>query len=155
MALTVVMVMSAFAVPAAAGQENGRKRRNVSTTEIQHLDAEVQVIAGQPVITVETKRGYVDIPFALSDVFLVDGQTIPFQLQGDGVVVPTEDGSVVVPLKEFEVVVANGQAMLVAEVNPLPVIVITGAKIFGGAVLVGAGTHLGARIIDAIWPPRR
>ncbi|MBT9147620.1 MAG: hypothetical protein DDT32_01382 [Syntrophomonadaceae bacterium] len=73
------------------------------------FDAEVRVIAGQPVITVETKRGHVDIPFALSEVFLVDGQTIPLQLQGDGVVVPTQNGFVVVPLEEFEVVVVYAE----------------------------------------------
>ncbi len=126
--LTVTLLVSVFVTPVAAGQENGRERRNVPIPEIQYLDAEVQVIAGQPVIVVENEEGYVHVPFALSGDVLV---------QGNGVVVQTEDGSVVVPLEEFEVVGANGQAMLVAEVNALIVV-----PILVGA-LGGAGTMAG------------
>ncbi|MBT9161307.1 MAG: hypothetical protein DDT26_02612 [Dehalococcoidia bacterium] len=115
------------------------------------------MIAGQPVIVVETKRGYVDIPFALSKVFLVDGQTIPLQLQGDGVVLPTEDGFVVVPLEEFEVVAANGQVMLLAEVNAIFTIALAflvakyGAKALGGkAAAAGVGAVGGAVVDHAI-----
>ncbi|MFW0861126.1 MAG: hypothetical protein AAGT88_03345 [Dethiobacter sp.] len=48
--LTVVLLFSVSVTPVAARQENGRGRRNVPTPEIRYLDAEVRVVAGQPVL---------------------------------------------------------------------------------------------------------
>ncbi|MFW0861686.1 MAG: hypothetical protein AAGT88_06320 [Dethiobacter sp.] len=118
--------MSVFVTPAAAGQESGGKRRNVPTPEIQHLDAEVKIINGQPVIIIETEEGYLNVPFALSGDVLV---------QGNGVVVQTEDGFVVVPLEDFEVAVVDGEVVLVAEVNPKHILWGAGIGAVGGAGL--------------------
>ena len=112
MVLTIVMVMSAFAVPAAAGQENGAGRRNVTAPEIQYLDAEVRVIDGQPVLRYETEDGYADIPFEIPAYALsADGQKVAVERQGDAILLPTEDGFEAVPLKDFSVVMMNGQIM--------------------------------------------
>ncbi|MBT9140628.1 MAG: hypothetical protein DDT30_01206 [Dehalococcoidia bacterium] len=102
-------------------------------------------------ITVETKRGHVDIPFALPGDVLV---------QGNGVVVQTEDGSVVVPLKEFEVVVANGQVMLVGKANPfltklvaaVVVVVVVAVLSFTRSCASRVGENIGNRIISPVTP---
>jgi len=47
MLLTVVLLMSAFLTPVAAGQGNGRGQEKQSEQKIQYLDAEVQIIDGQ------------------------------------------------------------------------------------------------------------
>ncbi|MBT9148196.1 MAG: hypothetical protein DDT32_01966 [Syntrophomonadaceae bacterium] len=144
--LTVILLVSVSVTSVAAGQGYGREQRNVPTPEIQHLDAEVRVIAGQPVIVVENEGGYVHIPFALSGDVLV---------QGNGVVVQTEDGSVVVPLEEFEVVVVGGgQLALVAEGNPIFTLIFfavgakLGAKYF--PVLAGVKANTASKKAGAL-----
>jgi len=125
--LVMVLIVSTFATPVAArrggGQGEGRQTKSV--------DAEVRMLNGQLVIVVETREGYVSIPVSLSEGVSVNGRIIPLALQGNGVVVPTEDGPIVVPIEEFEVIVAGGQVFLVAEVNPI----ITAALFFLGAKL--------------------
>lgn len=114
--LTVVMLMSAFVTPVAAGQGNGRGQER----QIQYLDAEVQVINGQPVLRYETKDGYADIPFDLPAYAIsAEGQKVAVERQGNAILLPTEDGFEAVPLKDFSVAMMNGQIMLLAEVNPL------------------------------------
>ncbi|GEM_PF-5633410 len=118
--LTVVMVMSAFAVPVAAGQENGAGRRNVAVTEIQCFDAEVRVIDGQLVIVAETNNGNIrHVPVQLPQTIWLDGELQPLVVEAGAVVVPTEDGPVIVPLEEFDVGMVNRQVVSVAEVNPV------------------------------------
>ncbi len=80
----------------------------------------------------------------LSGDVLVDGRAVPVRLQGNGLVVPTEGGPMVVALEEFELVVVDGkQLVLVAEVNPLFTI--------GLALLVAkyGATHLGGKAAAA------
>ncbi|MFW0861688.1 MAG: hypothetical protein AAGT88_06330 [Dethiobacter sp.] len=104
--------------PAAAGQENGKERRNVSTPEIQHLDAEVQVIAGQPVLQYQTGEGYAEIPFEWPTYAIsADGQRVPVERQGESILLPAEGGSVAVLLNDFCVVMVAGHIKLLAEVN--------------------------------------
>ncbi len=124
--LTVILLASVSVTSVDARQEGGRGRRNVLTPTMQYIDAEVKVINGQPVIVVETKKGYVNVPFALSGDVLV---------QGNGVVVQTEDGFVVVPLEDFEVAVVDGEVVLVAEVNPKHILWGAGIGAVGGAGL--------------------
>jgi len=45
--LTVVLLMSAFVTPVAAGQGNGRGQERQNEQQIQYIDAEVQIIDGQ------------------------------------------------------------------------------------------------------------
>ena len=47
MLLTVVLLMSAFLTPVAAGQRNGRGQERQNEQQIQYIDAEVQIIDGQ------------------------------------------------------------------------------------------------------------
>ncbi|MBT9173736.1 MAG: hypothetical protein DDT21_02141 [Syntrophomonadaceae bacterium] len=124
--LTVILLMSVFVAPVAAGRENGRGRGEErgrgrqSARQIQYLDAEVRVIDGQPVLRYETEDGYADIPFDLPAYAIsADGQKVAVERQGDAILLPTEDGFEAVPLKDFSVVMMNGQIMLLAEVNPI------------------------------------
>jgi len=120
MLLTVVMLMSAFVTPVAAGQRNGRGQERQNEQQIQYIDAEVQVIDGQPVLRYETEDGYADIPFEIPAYALsADGQKVAVQRQGDAILLPTEDGFEAVPLKDFSVVMMNGQIMLLVEANPI------------------------------------
>ncbi|MBS3887571.1 MAG: hypothetical protein KGZ56_11010 [Dethiobacter sp.] len=120
MLLTVVLLMSAFLTPVAAGQRNGRGQERQNEQQIQYIDAEVQVIDGQPVLRYETEEGYADIPFAVPAYALsVDGQKVAVERQGDAILLPTEDGFEAVPFKDFSVAMMNGQIMLLAEVNPI------------------------------------
>ena len=69
----------------------------------------------------ETNEGYEKIPFSMSDLggyAYADGQKVPFKTQGNNILVPTEEGLVAVPIEEFDVVMVDGQVMLVAEENP-------------------------------------
>ena len=142
--LTVVMLMSAFVTPVAAGQGNGRGQERKSESQIQYLDAEVQVIDGQPVLRYETEDGYVDIPFEIPAYALsADGQKVAVERQGDAILLPTEDGFEAVPLKDFSVVMINGQIMLLAEVNApwlIPVVLIAARVILGGLVVIVGGS---------------
>mgnify|MGYP004702530357 CR=1 FL=1 len=123
MLLTVVLLMSAFVTPVAAGRGSGRgqeRGQGRQGEQIQYLDAEVRVIDGQPVLRYEAEDGYADIPFDLpAYVISADGQRVAVQRHGDAILLPTEDGFEAVPLKDFSVVMMNGQIMLLAEVNPI------------------------------------
>lgn len=141
MVLAVTMVMSAFAVPAAAGQgdggdrgeERGREKQDVS--HIRYLDAEVRVIGGQPLIVGD---GNVTLlPVRFPETVLVDGQAVPLVVRNGAVVVPTEDGPVAVPVSDFDVATVDGQVMFVAEENPL--IFIAAGAILGGMAGIGTG----------------
>ncbi|MCL0101020.1 hypothetical protein M1N80_04400, partial [Peptococcaceae bacterium] len=58
--------------------------------------------------------------FSMSDLggyAYANGQKVPLRTQGNNILVPTEEGLVAVPIEEFDVVMVDGQVMLVAEVN--------------------------------------
>jgi len=160
--LTVVLLLTVFVTPVAArqrgDQEESQGRGRQNAREIQYLDAEVQLINGQPVLWYETEEGYVNIPFdmpsyALSD----DGQELPLKRQDDAILLPTEDGLEAVLLKDFSVAMMNGQIVLLAEVNPvlkIPIAIIAGAKIviikgLSAAGLVGftVSTHFAIQFL--------
>jgi hypothetical protein len=148
MLLTVVLLMSAFVTPVAAGQGNGRGQERQNEQQIQYIDAEVQVIDGQPVIKVEARDGNAThIPVQLPGTILVDSQIVPLVVRNGAVVIPTEDGPVAVPVPDFDVVVVDGQVALITEVNPAPII-----KLIAKGIVTGAAANIGSRIIDAIWP---
>jgi hypothetical protein len=110
----LALLVPVFMVPAAAVQAQEKYQRE----EVVYLDAEVRVINGQPVIMVETEAGYESIPFELpSYLHGADGQKAALEMQGNSVVLPTEDGPVAVPIEDFCVVVVDGQVALMAEVN--------------------------------------
>ncbi len=140
MLFTVVPGMTATAYAESADSEEG----------IVYLDAEIQVIDGQPMIVAETRAGYVNVPFVLSGDVLV---------QGNRVVVPTEEGIVVVPIEDFCVVMVDGQVALAAAVNPIFLIPIavgalagagTAAGIIAAAKSVGVITAVTAKTV--FWP---
>ena len=54
----------------------------------------------------------------LGDYAYADGQKVPLKTQGNNILVPTEEGLVAVPIEEFDVVMVDGQVMLLAEENP-------------------------------------
>ncbi len=139
--LTVTLMMLFFVTPVAArqGDNQGRGQDRQTARHIRYLDAEVKVINGQPVIVVETKKGYVNVPLVLSGEVFVDGRAVPARLQGNGLVVPTEDGDMVVPLEEFEPVVVGGQMVLVAEENPIILLFIFAGAVAGGVAGGAAG----------------
>jgi hypothetical protein len=156
--LTVVIVMSAFAVPAAAGQENNRgrgeerSRGRQNAQQIQYLDAEVQMINGQPVIAIETRDGNVTrVPFQLPQTILVDGKLQPIVTQGGAVVFSTEDGSGAVHLEDFDVVMADGQLILLTEANPLILIPIAFYGLAGAAAGGGLAALFGASKKAIAW----
>jgi hypothetical protein len=151
--LTVVLLMSAFATPVAAGRENGRgqergqERQNAQ--QVQYLDAEVLVIDGQPLLRYEIEDGYADIPFEIPAYALsVDGQKVAVERQGDAILLPTEDGFEAVPLKDFSVVMMNGQIMLLAEVNPIWKLVPIAVGLAFKAKLISALSAVGIRIVS-------
>lgn len=152
MLLTVVMVMLAFAVPVAAGQENGGGRRSSSpqrVQEIQYLDAEVRVIDGQPVLRYETEAGYVDIPFELPDYAIsASGQKESIERTGDFVLLPSEDGLVALNLRDFSVVLIGGQVKLLAEINPIWKLVPIAVGLAFKAKLISALSAVGIRIVS-------
>ncbi|MBT9171514.1 MAG: hypothetical protein DDT18_01897 [Actinobacteria bacterium] len=75
----------------------------------------------------------------------------PFRMRC--IVVPTEDGLVNVPLEEFGVVVAGGQVVLVAEENPL--LLLVGVLLGGGAGIgTGAATVTGLKMAGLAVGPK-
>ncbi|MCL0100912.1 hypothetical protein M1N80_03790, partial [Peptococcaceae bacterium] len=88
---------------------------------VKYLDIEIKVINGQPMFVYETEKGYKKIPFSMSDLgdyAYAYGQKVPLKTQGNSILVPTEEGPVAVPIEEFDVVVVDGEIMLIAEENP-------------------------------------
>ncbi|MBT9144002.1 MAG: hypothetical protein DDT29_02416 [Dehalococcoidia bacterium] len=163
--LTVILLMSAFAIPAAAGQESGGKRRNVPTKEIQHLDAEVQVIAGQPVLRYQTGEGYAEIPFEWPTYAIsADGQRVPVERQGEHLLLPTAAGMEKVAIKDFQVAIVAGQLVLLKSVNPwftIPVAVaiaalktagvaVTTATVKAATILIATGKSVTARTVSVV-----
>ena len=53
--------MTSVAAPGRGVTDRGQERQ--SEQKIQYLDAEVQIIDGQPVIKVETEEGYASYKF--------------------------------------------------------------------------------------------
>jgi len=82
---------------------------------------------------------------------MVNAQPIPLMIENSAVVVPTKDGTITVPFKEFEVVVINGQIVLVAEENPLILIPIAFYALAGGAAAGGLASLLGASVKVIKW----
>lgn len=69
----------------------------------------------------------------------MDGQIVPLVLRNDSVVVPAEDGPIVIPISEFHVLMVNGQVVLVADENPLVFLAVLGAAAAGGIAGVTGG----------------
>jgi len=169
MVLTLVMVLLAFVVPAAAGQENGAGRRNVAEPETQYLDAEVRVIDGQPVLIFEKDKGNVTHEFPWPETAIVDGKEVALQRQGDYFLLPTADGVEEVSIEDFDVAMVAGQIVLMASVNPwwtIPVAVataalkaagvaITTATLKAATILIAAGKKVTVRTVHVVvssWP---
>jgi hypothetical protein len=128
----LALLVPVFMVPAAAAQAQEKYQRE----EVVYLDAEVRMIEGQPVLVVETEEGYENIPFELSGhLYGADGQRVALEMQGNSIILPTEDGPVAVPIEEFCVVMVDGQVTLLAEVNPWWVVAIPIAHTAGHALL--------------------
>ncbi|MCL4462702.1 MAG: hypothetical protein M1552_09650 [Firmicutes bacterium] len=169
MLLTVVLLMSAFLTPVAAGQGNGRGQEKQSEQQIQYIDAEVQVINGQPVIKVETEEGDASYKFPWPEVAVVDGKKVGLERQGNYFLLPTDDGIEKVSIEEFQVALVAGQLMLLTSVNPwwtIPVAVatvalkaagvaITTATLKAATILIAAGKMVTARTVHVVvssWP---
>ena len=91
----------------------------------------------------ETEEGYEKIPFSLSDLgdyAYADGQKVPLQTQGNSILVPTKEGLVPVPIEEFDVVMVDGQVMLLAEENPAWVVPV-GLGIYWTTQMAKIGIH--------------
>ena len=92
-------------------------------------------------------------------------QKVPLKTQGNSILVQTEEGLVAVSIEEFDVVMVDGQVMLLAEENPLLLAMVyygftgamagaagaAGLKVCGFAIgkkgaaaLMGTGGALGA-----------
>lgn len=157
--LTAVLLMSVYVTPAVAsqgenrGQERGQEKQDAD--QIQYLDAEVQVIDGRPVLKVETEEGHTGIPFEFPAYAIsADGQEVAVKREGDAILLPTENGLEAVPLKDFCVVMVNGQIMLLAEVNPLWKFPIAKAAVIAalnkaGVKVTRVSIYVGARLMLA------
>ena len=153
--------------------DNSTRRNNGREARIVYLEVEIEVIDGQPVLAIEGEEEYGEeylfISLELPEVasFTVDGQVKELEVKNNAVLLPTEDGTVAVPIEDFCVVMVDGEVMLLAEKNPVftiglailgakyfPVLIgikaSTGAKIAGGTVGVGTGTAAGI-IADNFW----
>ena len=53
--------------------------------------------------------------FHLGGYAYANGQRVSLKIQGNGILVQTEEGLVVVPIEEFDVVMVDGQLALIAE----------------------------------------
>ncbi len=126
MLLTVVLLMSAFLTPVAAGQGNGRGEEQdqgkQSVPQIQYLDAEVQVIDGQPVIKYETIEGYSLFEFSWPELAIVNGKELALVRQGDSFMLQTADGYEKIHIEEFKVALSSENLVLAARANPLKLI---------------------------------
>ena len=170
--LTVVMLMSAFVTPVAAGQGNGRGQERKSEQQIQYLDAEVRVIDGQPMLMIEAEEGYVSYEFPWPEIALVDGKAVALKKQGNYFLLPTTDGYEKISIEEFEVALVAGQLMLSTSINPwwtIPIAVataslkaagvaITTATLKAATILIAAGKAVTARTVHVVvssWPKIR
>jgi len=169
--LTVVMVMFVFMTSAAAGPRNDRgcnndrdqkeerewrndrgrsddneqrERRNEKIQKIWYLLAGVEIINDQPTLTTKTSNENAIIPIQLSERITVNGQTTPLVIEQGAVVVSTKNGSVAIPLDDFDVVMINGQIMLKTNTNPLILIPIAFYGLAGAAAGGGLAALFGA-----------
>lgn len=114
--ILVVLAMFFSVVPRMAliaeGGSEGWEEERV------YLDAEVRMIDNQLVLAVEREKEYINNPIRLPESVMFNSQIIPLKMQEKGVIIPTEDGPVVVPFEDFEVVMINGELTLLTEVNP-------------------------------------
>ena len=114
----VFSVVPGMAATVEAGNEGWEE-------EIIWLDAEIEVIDGQPMLVVEGDEEYGEeylfIPLELPELILVtiDGQVKELEVKNNAVLVPTGDGIVAVPIEDFCVVMVDGEVMLLAEENPI------------------------------------
>ena len=92
------------------------------------------MINRQPMIVLEADDGNAaHISVQLPRTVLVDNQIVPLVLRNGSVVVPTEDGPIVIPISEFHVLMVNGRVVLLAEENPWILIPIAFYGLLGGA----------------------
>ncbi|MCL0100987.1 DUF4258 domain-containing protein [Peptococcaceae bacterium] len=85
----------------------------------------------------ETEEVYEKIPFSMSDLgdyAYANGQKVPLKTEGNNILVPTEEGLVLVTIEEFCVVEVDGEVALLAEKNPV-------WKIAIGKVVVKVVSH--------------
>ena len=159
--LAVVVVIVLMAPMVLVPAEAAHAQEKCFYERVKYLDIEIKVIDGQPMFVYETEKGYEKIPFSMSDLggyAYADGQKVSLRTQGNNILVPTEEGLVPVPIEEFDVVVVDGQVMLLAEENPWLAIAFYGllgaaagaatASAFklgkkGTAALTGVGAALG------------
>ena len=171
--LTVILLLTVFVTPVAArqrgdrGESRGRGRQNAR--EIQYLDAEVQLINGQPVLRYETEEGYSTFEFPWPELAIVNGKEQTLARQGDSFLFQTADGYEKIHIEEFKVALTSGYLVLAARVNPVKLIpiavayaalkaagvAITTATVKAATILIAAGKNVTARTIHAVvgsWP---
>ena len=149
MLLALAMIFSV--VPGMAGTvEAGNEDWE---EEIIWLDAEIEIIDGQPMMVIEGDEEYGEeylyIPLELPEIVLiiVDGQVKELEVKNNAILVPTEDEIVAVPIEDFCVVMVDGQIMLLVEINPKHLI--AGALI--GGIVGGVGHHLEVGTRATFW----
>jgi len=148
----ILLMSSTFATPIAAGQGNGRGQEKQRAQQVQYLDAEIQVIDGQPMLKVETKEGYASYEFPWPEVAIVDGREVTLERQGNYFLLQTDDGTEKVSIEDFQVALVAGQLMLVKSVNPwwtVPVAVAKAALIAAGVPVTMANLSAATLLIAA------
>lgn len=160
----ILLMSSTFATPIAAGQGNGRGQEKQRAQQVQYLDAEIQVIDGQPMLKVETKEGYASYEFPWPEAAIVDGREVTLERQGNYFLLQTDDGTEKVSIEDFQVAMVAGQLMLVTSVNPwwkVPVAVATAAlkaanvaitttTLKAATLLIAAGKRVSARTVTVV-----
>lgn len=153
--MTVVVLMTALASPVTANQ--GRRQGQVLVGDARRVEVEIRQIDGRPMLVVETRKGVFGVPVILAGSAFVDGVEVPFSFHGDNVLVQTDGHPIYIPIKDFDVIMRDGQLMLKAEVNPVFTIGLAfvvakyGAKALGGKAAAGSiGAKAGALLDAAI-----
>jgi hypothetical protein len=161
-----ILMLTIVAVPMVAAEYEYCDEMQSPTTDITLYDfcgAEIEIINEMPFIVAEIEDEYINIPLSLSDTkdMMANGVSITVEVNGNYLLIPTEEGIERTCISEFDVNIIDGQLILVHEMNPLFTIGLAlliakyGATALGGkstAALIGAaaGAGLDAAIIDAI-----
>jgi len=149
----ILLMSSTFAAPIAAGQGNGRGQEKQRAQQVQYLDAEIQVIDGQPMLKVETKEGYASYEFPWPEAAIVDGREVTLERQGNYFLLQTGDGTEKVSIEDFQVALVAGQLMLLMEVNPawlIPIAAVVKAALTkAGVAITTVSLYVGGRLLLA------
>ena len=124
---TSMLMLTIVAVPMVAAEDEYEycdEAQSPITTDITLYDfcgAEIEIIDGLPFIIIESENECNYMLLSLFDVkdMIADDVLITVEVDGNYLLIPTEEGIKRVCISEFDVEIVEGQLMLVHEVNPI------------------------------------